>query len=138
LKFLKIRSRLLLFICLLVIIFLGIYTKFYKGFGEEWVRDYSGDILYEICWCLLVFAVIPKHKQKQAIALIPVWVFLVTCSLEVLQLWQTPILQTARSSFLGKLLLGTTFVWWDFPHYLLGAWLGWLWLKFIGNRSTIH
>ncbi|MGL5804854.1 MAG: DUF2809 domain-containing protein [Xenococcaceae cyanobacterium] len=132
---LNIRSQLLLFISLLVIIPLGISTKFYTGIAEEWVKDYCGDILYEICWCLFIFSLIPKHKQKQAIVWIPVWVFLVTCGLEFLQLWQTPILQIARSSFIGKLILGTTFVWWDFPYYLLGSWLGWLWLKQIYRLS---
>jgi Protein of unknown function (DUF2809) len=93
------RTQLPLFISLLIILPLGIYTKFYTGIGEEWIGDYSGDIFYEICWCLLIFVLIPKHKRQQAIAWIPVWVFLVTCGLEFLQLWQTPILQIARSFF---------------------------------------
>ncbi|CCQ63282.1 hypothetical protein CWATWH0401_1935 [Crocosphaera watsonii WH 0401] len=40
-----------------------------------------------------------------------------------------------RSHILGKLLLGTTFSWWDFPHYIIGCLLGWLWLKFIDKLS---
>jgi hypothetical protein len=129
-----------IFFSLLVIIPLGIYTKFYTGAGETWVRDYSGDILYEICWCLLVFIFIPKKKRKKAIALIAIWVFVITCCLEILQLWQTPILNVARTTFVGKLLLGTTFVWWDFPHYLLGSVLGYFWLRAIdlkGNRHSL-
>lgn len=117
-----------LFLSLLIIVPLGIYTKFYNGIGEQWVRDYAGDILYEIFWCLLIFSFVPKIKSQQSIAKIVVWVFSITCCLEVLQLWQTPILNLARSTFLGKLILGTTFVWWDFPHYFLGSLLSYFWL----------
>jgi hypothetical protein len=36
---------------------------------------------------------------------------------------------------LGKALLGTTFVWWDFPHYALGSFVGWLWIRCIARLS---
>jgi hypothetical protein len=51
-------------------------------------------------------------------------VFAVTCALEVLQLWHPAPLEAVRGTFLGRTLLGTTFVWWDFPHYALGCALG--------------
>jgi Protein of unknown function (DUF2809) len=124
-----------IFFSLLIIIPLGIYTKFYTGIGKAWVKDYAGDVLYEICWCLLVFFFIPKIKRKQVIAPIAIWVFVITCCLEILQLWQPPILNLVRSTFIGKLVLGTTFVWWDFPHYLLGSFLGYFWLYAIDKLS---
>jgi hypothetical protein len=46
-----------------------------------------------------------------------------------LQLWHPPLLEQIRATLIGKLLLGTTFVWWDFPHYILGCIFGWLWLR---------
>lgn len=33
------------------------------------------------------------------------------------------------ASTLGRTLIGTTFSLWDFPHYVLGCVLGWLWLR---------
>jgi hypothetical protein len=51
-------------------------------------------------------------------------VFFVTCGLEFLQLWQPAMLQTLRQTFIGHALLGSTFGWWDLPHYAVGAVLG--------------
>ena len=44
--------------------------------------------------------------------------------LEVLQLWHPPFLEALRGHFLGRTVLGTTFSWSDFPHYVAGAVLG--------------
>jgi hypothetical protein len=120
--------RLLIFISLAILTPVGLSTKIYTGFGREWVNNYAGDILYEIFWCLLVFWFIPKQK---AIVTIPLRVLAITCAIEVFQLWYAPIPISIRSSLIWKLLLGTSFSWWDFPHYLLGCLLGWLWLSLI-------
>lgn len=107
---------------LIVIVPLGMATKFYRGWGEWWINDYAGGILYEILWMILVALAWPKLRLwKVAIA-----VFLFTSFLEILQLWHPPLLQALRSTLLGKLILGTTFVGWDFPHYAIGCGLGWL------------
>ncbi|WP_232285690.1 ribosomal maturation YjgA family protein [Crocosphaera chwakensis] len=75
-------------------------------------------------------------SSKKAIKLIPIYVFIITCLLEILQLWNPPILALMRSHILGKLLLGTTFSWWDFPHYVIGCLLGWFWLEMIDKTVT--
>jgi hypothetical protein len=49
------------------------------------------------------------------------WVLAITCALEVLQLWHPPFLQAIRSTFAGRALIGTTFVWWDFIYYIVAA-----------------
>lgn len=51
-----------------------------------------------------------------------------TCILEFLQLWHPPFLELIRSYLIGRLLIGTSFSWWDFPHYLVGCLIGWWWL----------
>ena len=56
------------------------------------------------------------------------------CLLEVLQLWKLPLLESIRAWPLGKLLLGTTFSWWDFPYYFIGCILGGLWLYVIIHK----
>ncbi|GAB4535984.1 MAG: hypothetical protein Tsb0014_23400 [Pleurocapsa sp.] len=127
------NQRFLIFISLLIIVPLGLLSKFYTGFGQKWIHDYSGDILYEIFWCLFVFGIIP---QKTAITKIAWGVFAVTCIIEVSQLWFNSIPVTIRSSLIWRLLLGSTFVWWDFPHYALGSFLGWLWLSLINQKTS--
>ena len=126
------RRRILIIISLLIITPLGLFSKVYTGVAQEWVNDYSGDILYEIFWCLFFFWFFPS---KKAIVTIPLCVFIVTCAIEVSQLWFSLVPISIRSSLIWRLLLGSSFVWWDFPHYALGSFLGWLWLLIIDLQS---
>ena len=126
------RKHLLVFLSIFLVVPIGLYSKYYQGIGSVWVNDYGAAIWYEVFWCLLAFYFFSSQK---AIKLIPIYVFIITCLLEILQLWNPPILALIRSHILGKLLLGTTFSWWDFPHYIIGCLLGWLWLKFIDKLS---
>ena len=135
----KSDHRLLIFISLLIVTPLGILSKKYTGIGQEWVRNYSGDILYEIFWCLVVFWFIPQanvnsHKQVNTKAIqIALWVFAITCVLEISQLWFYLVPITIRSSLVWRLLLGSAFVWWDFPHYAFGSFLGCMWIVLINK-----
>lgn len=122
------------FLSLLVVVPLGFYSKFYRGPATEWVSGSLGGVLYEIFWCLLIFLCFPRTKPLRIAGI----VLAVTCLLEFLQLWHPPFLETLRSCFLGRALLGTTFTWLDLPHYLAGSLLGWLWVerlrrKFLGT-----
>jgi hypothetical protein len=111
---------------LLIVTPLGFLCKFYRGPGQAWFNDYGAAVWYEIFWCLSIYAIFPSRK---AVTGVPLGVFLATCFLEILQLWQPPILQAIRSYAVGRFLIGTTFAWWDFPHYALGSLIGWFWLR---------
>ena len=113
---------------LLVVTPLGFAFKFYSGPGNGWFNNYGAGVLYEIFWILLAFLFFPSKRSANVI---PVYVFVITCILEFLQLWHPPFLEVVRSSFLGSALIGTTFVWWDFPHYVLGCLMGWGWVWFL-------
>ncbi len=90
-----------------------------------YLRDAAGGITYVLVFVLAFGAVIPKGSP-QAIA---VSVLVVTCCLEVLQLWHPAWLEACRRTIPGRLLLGTTFDWTDFPPYFVGAGLGWVLLR---------
>ena len=123
------RKWILLSLC--VVTPAGFLFKSYRGIANEWFNDYGAGVLYEVFWCLLVFFFVLRRRHITTIA---ISVFVITSLLETLQLWQPPLLQHIRSTFLGSALLGTTFVWWDFPHYVLGCFLGWLWLRALSRR----
>lgn len=123
-----VRKRVL--IALLVITPLGFWFKLYTGPGRAWLNNSAAGTLYEVFWCLVVFFFWPCREFVTRIA---VGVFVVTSLLEVLQLWHPWALEQIRATFLGRALIGTTFAWWDFPHYALGCALGWL-----GMRGALH
>ena len=120
-------KRTLILLTLFLIVPLGLFSKAYVGIGQEWIRNYSGDILYEIFWCLFIFWFV---RQKNAIALrntaikIALWVLVVTCAIEISQLWFHLVPVAIRSTFIWRMLLGAGFDWWDFPHYALGSLIG--------------
>ena len=123
--------RIKLLIAGLVITPLGFYSKFYSGPLEDWVNYSLGGVLYVIFWCLVVAFVFPKIRAWK----IAIGVLLVTCTLEVLQLSDAYLLEQARSFFIGRVVLGTSFVWSDFFYYFIGSVAGWLLLNKLGNKQ---
>ncbi len=120
-------------IALLIVTPAGFLFKFYSGPGHRWFNDYGAGVMYEIFWCMVIFFFYPREKAAAKIA---IGVFLVTCFLEILQLWHPSFLQHIRATFFGGALLGTTFIWWDFPHYLLGCFIAWLWTRGISKTDS--
>jgi hypothetical protein len=129
------KQSIALALSLLIVVAMGFFLKYYTGLGRSWFNNYGAALFYEIFWCLFAFW---WFRGKAAIVQIPVYVFVVTCIVELLQLWHPPFLTAIRATFIGKLLLGTTFAWWDFPHYLLGCVLGWLWLQQLQRMSYVQ
>ncbi len=119
------RSRTIL--SLLIILPIGLLYSHYR-YSTWWLNQEIGGIFYEIFWCLFAFLFIPTRR---AIWQIPLWVLVITCLLEFMQLWHPPFLNWVRSFSWGKMLIGTTFTWSDFPYYFIGSGLGWLWLHLI-------
>ncbi len=118
-------------ISMLIIVSLGIYSKFYSGQATNWMNNSLGGVLYVIFWCLFAFLFLSNTKLWKIAAA----VFAVTCFLEFLQLWHPPLLEFLRSNFIGRTILGTTFTWSDFPYYLVGCGIGWLWMKSLQKHS---
>jgi len=124
-------------VSLLIIVPLGFSTKFYAGYGQDWVRNSLGGVFYEIFWCLVIYCLFRRLK----IGLIVAIVLAGTCGLEFLQLWHPPFLETLRGHFIGRTVLGTSFSWSDFLYYLIGSGIGWYWLKKLsrsGKRSMLE
>jgi len=133
------NRRALILLCLLIITPIGLLSKAYTGIGQEWVRDYSGDVLYEIFWCLVAFWFVRPVKDLNRLRSITIkialGVFIITCAIEVSQLWFYLVPVAIRSSFVWRMLLGSGFAWWDFPHYALGSIIGWWLIYQIGSFS---
>ncbi len=122
-------KRLHSFILLLIITPVGFASKFYTG--AWWFNNYAGGILYVMFWCFLVILLFPYATAFWVACL----VLGITCSLECLQLWHPFFLELIRSTFIGSTLIGTTFAWWDFPHYVIGCFASWFIMKSKGNNK---
>lgn len=119
-----IRLRILLTVA--IVTPLGFAAKYYAGPARWWLNNAAASIAYELFFMLLIFLICPR---KGAITRIALGVCAATIALEFLQLWHPAWLQTIRGTFLGRALLGTTFVWSDLPIYPVGCLLGWLLLR---------
>ncbi len=120
------KYRIIILICLIFTVILGLATKFYEGIFSEWLNNSFSSIFYEAFWIFLVIFIRPQLPP----GLVAFLVFLVTSLLEFLQLWKPPFLQAIRATLIGRLLLGNTFVWWDFLYYILGCTLTWIVLRY--------
>ena len=121
---------------LIVLVVAGFLSKFYEGPLQDWANNSLAGLFYVVFWCVLVSLFLPRvHPLK-----IVIGVLVVTCFLECLQLWHPPLLESLRRPFLGRALLGISFVWSDFPYYFAGSAIGWVWivgLRRIENRLVL-
>lgn len=127
----QLSFRVKIALCIIFLIPLGFATKFYHGPFQFWVENFLGGVLYEIFWCLVIAFFFPNTK--------PIWissiVFFCTSLLEVLQLWHPWFLEKIRSTFLGRALIGTSFTWLDFPHYIVGCLIGIEWIQILKGKN---
>lgn len=112
----RISKRKWAIISILFLIPVGFYTKFYSGPLSFWVNTSLGGVFYVMFWSLVIFLVRPTLTPLKISGL----VLILTCGLEFLQLWHPKFLDSIRSYFIGRTLLGTTIAWIDFIHYFIG------------------
>jgi hypothetical protein len=125
------RHRLLFLINIFAIVPLGYIVRF-SHILPEFISDAAGGIAYELFWILLVLTLFPRANIRLTV----ISVCLTTCTIEFLQLCQPPWLQAIRTTLLGRLLLGSTFSWLDFPPYFIGSSLGLLWVYYLDRVVT--
>jgi hypothetical protein len=87
----NIRRRSIL--SLAIILPIGLLYSHYR-YSILWLNQEVEGIFYEVCWCLFAFLFIPT---RSSITQIPLWVLIITCLLEFMQLWHPPFLNWVRS-----------------------------------------
>ena len=126
------KNVLIAVILLMIVVPIGFYTKLYSGLGYEWVNNKAGGIFYEIFWCLVFYILIKKAKPKS----IAIWVFIITCFLEFVQLIDNSFLNLIRYDFIGRTIIGSSFSWSDFLYYFIGSVGGYYILRFLANKKA--
>ena len=126
------RLRIAATVAIVAVALLSLAAKFYRGPGDEWVNNWGpASVGYVLFFCLVALWLFPRRSMIPAIVVL---VFALTCLVEFLQLYQPPWLQTMRATFLGRMVLGTSFSWWDFSAYICGAIAAWFLLQWLASR----
>jgi hypothetical protein len=113
----RMSKRTVYAILLLLLVPVGLSTKFSTGVADDWVYDYGGDIFYPAFWYFLIKLLRPDFPKAKA-ALI---VLLFCITVEMSQWIDMPLFRWGRHHFLGRVLLGTDFSWWDIVYYAVGC-----------------
>jgi hypothetical protein len=110
-------------IYLLLVIFtipIGLFIRKNKGIFPYIIGEYAPDTL----WALMlfwIFAFIFFHLSSFQIFVLTL-VF--TFCIEISQFYKGELIQQARQSFIGAMLLGHSFLWTDLVCYTIGALIG--------------
>jgi Protein of unknown function (DUF2809) len=126
-------KRLIFLINILAIVPLGCVVRF-SHILPEYFHHVAGDIAYEILLMLIGVFIYPTANRRQ----IAVLVFLVTCGIEFLKLYQAPWFQSIRTTLAGRLVFGLTFDWLNFPIYAIGCYLGWRWVRLLDRWVEVR
>lgn len=84
------------------------------------LSKYGGDAAWAAAWASGVLALWPGLGRTRACAT----AFAIAAAVECFQATGIPA-QVAHHGFLIRLLLGTTFGWWEFPSYAAGVIISW-------------
>ncbi len=125
------KRQLALFLVIIALMVTGYWLRFYAPIDPQW-RDRSGGVAYVIFWILVYAWVRPKAPAL----LVAIAVLSITCCLEFLQQWHPAWLEAIRRTWPGRLILGTTFEWSDFPPYFVGAFIGFFLMRLFALRQN--
>jgi glycopeptide antibiotics resistance protein len=124
--------RLALLAGMVLIIPFGYSVRFSTGLNLPVLQDVVGSLAYQV----LIMFLVAFFYPRLSLAKIAIGVFIFSAAIEFLQLWQAPWIQAIRATWAGRVILGNTFLWADFPPYALGCLLGWVGLRSLRQRFT--
>lgn len=117
----------------LIVIFipLGLLTKGYSGFGDEFVNKYFGGVIYVVFFVLLASLIFPHSSTLK----MPLTVVFITCLIEFSQLIQVDFLNILRKSLIARSLIGSVFNVFDFIFYFVGGLISYGILELLKNEN---
>lgn len=111
------QRRIVCFFSLGLTITLGLATRKLPGWFPDFVVQHAGDMLYTVAVYLTSAAVFQNWKPNRLFLISVGFSFLVEFS----QLSNQYLLVQIRQNGIGKLFLGSGFLWIDLLRYLLGG-----------------
>ncbi|MFQ6599179.1 DUF2809 domain-containing protein [Flavobacterium sp. C3NV] len=111
------RKRLYYFIILLLIIFLGIFSR---EFDE--IPLCTGDFLYAVMMYTFIRILLIEKKATQIL----IFALLICYTIEFSQLYQADWINELRKTLFGRYVLGQGFLWSDILAYTFGTFTAFL------------
>ncbi len=111
------KKRILYFAIIAVTVATGITVRAKKDWFPEIVNLYLGDILYAFMMYFIVCFISPKFKFRLKF----ITALLICYLIEISQLYQSDWINSLRVTTLGKLVLGSGFLWSDLLAYAIGV-----------------
>ena len=111
------RKRLYYFIILLLIIFLGIFSR---EFAE--IPVCTGDFLYAVMMYVFIKILLIDKKPTQIL----IFSLLICYTIEFSQLYQADWINALRQTLFGRYVLGQGFLWSDIMAYTFGGFTAFL------------
>ena len=102
-------------IIILVLMALGLPTRFFSSYLPRWYVNYAGDFL----WAMLIFflcCLLFRLKTQKSLFVAS----FIVCCIECSQLFHPPWLEYLRSIKVFSLILGFDFSWTDIAVYSMG------------------
>lgn len=124
--------RLALLVCIVCIIPFGYGVRFSTALNAPLLQDIVGSVAYQVLLMMVVAFICPRLSLGKC----AVGVFIASSAIEFLQLCKAPVLLALQATWLGRVILGNTFLWSDFPPYALGCAIGWIALRALRQRFT--
>jgi hypothetical protein len=110
------RSRPLYGVFLCVVIIAGLATRRSPQLFPAFVAEYAGDTL----WALTVFLLLGFLFPRASTARLAMAAVAIAFAVELSQLYEARWIETLRATTIGKLTLGSGFLWSDLVCYAAG------------------
>ena len=107
-------------VAFIVVVALGLASSKYPGLFPAFLGKYPGDAL----WALMVFCGLGFLSPDLPTLRLAAYALLISYVDEVTQIYQAPWINDIRRTYVGHLILGSTFSWFDMAAYTVGVAFG--------------
>ena len=115
------RSRLKLFVLLMLVIAAGLFSRSeYSSALPGFIQDYAGDTLWALALYIVLAFFSPGAGEKELLFIS----LIISFAIEFSQLYQTDWINSVRNTKPGGLILGYGFKWSDLLCYSAGIFTG--------------
>ena len=111
------RRRSLYLVATIIAVLLGLASRRYAAVLPQFIAEYAGDTLWALMVFLGICVVWPRASSGRA----AVAALLISYAVEVSQLYHAAWIETIRRTTLGRLTLGSGFLWSDLVCYATGV-----------------